>query len=534
MNDRQRRRSPGTWARIALGMLVLAAGCKSDQATNPPPTAPVCGISPTTLDFGSVTVGQTRDASVTIRNDGAGDLSGTVSLSDPEYSIVYGAGDFSLGAGFVHQVTVRFAPTSTGTKSCVLALGTGRCSGVECTGLGKEPEPACSLWNAPLNFSEVPLGMSKTGFFLITNDGGGVLSGTISASGPDFTILEGGGAFALSFGQFRQVTVRFAPVSTGRKDFVIDLGSTSCGSAPATGIGVAAATMVLIPAGTFTMGSPEDELGRDSDENQHRVTLSSAILVGTWEVRQCEWQTVMGYGGSGSALHPVTDFTWFDALEFCNRRSTLDGLTPPYTLTDVDNAGSHIVSATASWNRDANGYRLPTEAEWEYACRALSPTAFSDGGITVPDCEGVDPNLDAVGWYCANSTGPEECGLKAPNAWGLHDMHGNVWEWCWDWYGAYADGAVTDPTGPRLGLNHVVRGGYYGAPARRCRSACRAGQGPTLGSLWVGLRLVRNAGGPSEPVILPPRPRLAPGAPPCRTRTRPAGSSATCGPRRPE
>jgi formylglycine-generating enzyme required for sulfatase activity len=140
---------------------------------------------------------------------------------------------------------------------------------------------------------------------------------------------------------------------------------------------------------------------------------------------------------------------------------------------------------------NSNRYRLPTEAEWEYAARAGSTTAFANGEIRDTGCR--DPNLDKIGWYCGNSgekTHP--VARKQPNAWGLHDMHGNVWEWCRDWEGDYPSAAVTDPTGPLSGEYRVVRGGSWTRGARRCRSAFRGAALPGGLDLRLGFRLART------------------------------------------
>jgi formylglycine-generating enzyme required for sulfatase activity len=181
---------------------------------------------------------------------------------------------------------------------------------------------------------------------------------------------------------------------------------------------------------------------------------------------------------------------WLEAVKFCNALSTRDGLDSVYTLTNGD--------YPVTWDRNANGYRLPTEAEWEYACRAGAATAFSSGAITSETCG--DPVLDLIGWYCGNATGSyfEDVGGLAANAWGLYDMHGNTAEWCWDWYGTYGTGTFEnpdiDPTGPATGMYRVKRGCDADYPrshnARDCRSAARF---TGVSNYDEGFRIVRNA-----------------------------------------
>ncbi len=240
---------------------------------------------------------------------------------------------------------------------------------------------------------------------------------------------------------------------------------------------------VFIPRGTFTMGSPAGELGRDSDEVQHSVTLSRGFWISQIEVTEALWDSVTGTP-SASQL-PKRTISWGQAVAFCNALSTQKGLTPAYS-------GS---GSTWTWNRSANGYRLPTEAEWEYACRAGTTTAFANGGITngADNCD-WDPTLNAIGWYCGNSSmAIQAAGMKAANAWGLKDMHGNAWEFCWDRYEPYPTGHVTDPAGPGSGADAVVRGGCYSRPAFACRSANRdvlgVGHG---GDFNFGFRLARS------------------------------------------
>ncbi len=226
---------------------------------------------------------------------------------------------------------------------------------------------------------------------------------------------------------------------------------------------------VLIPAGSFVIGSPPDEAGRGDDETQHRVTLTKGFCMGVTEVTHGQWRQIMGNNPShfqecGDDC-PVELVSWNDCQEFIRRLNHLEV---------------------------GNRYRLPTEAEWEYACRAGSKMAFASGSITETGC-GLEPNLATMGWYCGNSgKKPHPVARKKPNVFGLYDMHGNIWEWCEDWYGAYPSGHVTDPTGPSSGAGRLLRGGGWHEDATDCRSALRVGRPPGSKAGTIGLRLVRT------------------------------------------
>jgi formylglycine-generating enzyme required for sulfatase activity len=222
--------------------------------------------------------------------------------------------------------------------------------------------------------------------------------------------------------------------------------------------------MILIRAGTFQMGNTGAYSGYSGEKPVRSVTISRDFLMSTYEITQKQYEEVMGTNPSyfkGENL-PVERVSWYDAVEYCNKLSEMEGLEKCYS-----GSGDNIV---CDW--DANGYRLPTEAEWEYAAKAGTITDFYNGNLTNAICTPIDANLDNIGWYCGNGNNKtQEVGKKAPNAFGLYDMSGNVLEWCWDWYANYSGG--TDPKGPAGGSNRVCRGGSWNFNADYCRSANR-------------------------------------------------------------
>jgi formylglycine-generating enzyme required for sulfatase activity len=241
----------------------------------------------------------------------------------------------------------------------------------------------------------------------------------------------------------------------------------------------------LVGAIVFEMGSPTSEPGREPDELQRTVVLSDSVLAAPHEVTQAQWLAAGMANNShfsDDPAKPVERATWLQAIEFCNRLSDTQGRTRAYEIS----------GEMVTWNRDADGWRLPTEAEWEWLCRAGATTALAGGALTETAC-GVDPVLDSYGWYCGNAgSSTHPVGQKIANAYGLHDMHGNVWEWCWDWYAPYVPGTVLDPVGPDSGFRRVIRGGSWYYFARDCRSASRGFYWPNSADDIVGLRPVRT------------------------------------------
>ena len=266
-------------------------------------------------------------------------------------------------------------------------------------------------------------------------------------------------------------------------------------SAPATGkrfyraVAFTAPTnLVFIPPGTFRMGSPIDEVDRGANEGprldehpQTAVTISRGLWVGKYEVTQGEYQALINAnpsyystnnGYSQDLSRPVEQVNWYDASNYCDQ------------LTQRERVAGRI--ATNSM------YRLPTEAEWEYACRGWTSTRFSYGDD--PDYT----NLADYAWFEANSGGTTHpVGQKLPNAWGLYDMHGNVWEFCEDWSNKYPGGTALDPQGPATGFSRVDRGGGWGNfGAKSCRSARRDDTLPYDAFPDLGFRVVLAAGQP--------------------------------------
>ena len=275
------------------------------------------------------------------------------------------------------------------------------------------------------------------------------------------------------------------------------------------------ADFVKISGGTFMMVSPAEEAERWDDEGpQHQVTVSTFYMgkheVTVGEFRQFAqdtgYKTTAETGGGDvvytggkwiekadelwkkpyfaqTGQHPVVVISWYDAVEYCNWRSRREGLTLAYTVNGTD----------VSWNRGYDGYRLPTEAEWEYDCRAGTRGPFSTGNnITVDEANynGNYPyNGSGQGIYRKKTV---EAGSFSPNSWGLYDMHGNVYEWCWDWYEDYSSGAQTDPVGPATGAYRVVRGGSWFNSAGDIRSANRSVSAPELRFIYAGFRLARS------------------------------------------
>lgn len=226
---------------------------------------------------------------------------------------------------------------------------------------------------------------------------------------------------------------------------------------------------VWISSGSFTMGSSGREKGRGDDEIQHKVTFAKGFYLGVHTVTQEQWMAVMGDNPSHFKNRknlPVENVSWHDCLAFCKKLSA----------------------------KEKKAYRLPTEAEFEYACRAGTTTAFHFGATIATDQANYNGNfVYGPGKLGVNRAKPMPAGSFPANAWGLYDMHGNVWQWCQDWHGGYAGKDVTDPQGPKSGKNRVLRGGSWGSHPIFCRSANRNFGDPDNRNEFCGFRVALSS-----------------------------------------
>ena len=253
--------------------------------------------------------------------------------------------------------------------------------------------------------------------------------------------------------------------------------------------------LILIRGGVFSMGSPESELWREPDETLHRVRVDS-FYISRYEVTQAEYEEITGENPSsfsGPGL-PVEGVSWYDALSFCNALSRRENRQPVYRIS-----GRQVL-----WDRGADGYRLPTEAEWEYACRAGTSTPFNKGDsvaaeevnyfgyypYTVEDHYFDRYEMETPPGIYREKTVPVDS--FEPNSWGLYQMHGNVSEWCFDSYGNYDGVTAVNPSGPAEGFLRLTRGGGWNDFAKHLRSAYRAATPPDDRFYSRGFRIVRN------------------------------------------
>ena len=491
---------------------------------------PQCSVDPVVLEFPETAVGSSAELSFTVTNSGAGTLTGTVGESCPHYSIVAGSGTYALAAGAEHIVTVRYTPTAAGNHTCQVSTGAS-CAPVACSGTAVAETPTCVVDPTSLDFPPTLVGSQADLSFTITNAGTGTLTGSVTESCPHFSITEGAGAYSLGAGEVWSVTVRYAPTATGTHPCSVNLGS-SCDAVGCEGTGIEGAPveMVEVPAGTFTMGSDAAE-GDPREEPEHTPSIST-FYIDTYEVTNARYAEALNWAkGQGLVLvtedgdpdgivynavgaqeefllmdaysevnpcrvtwngstfgveggyeeHPVVSVTWFGAAAYCNWRSGMEGKPLCYSATTWDCSFA------------TNGYRLPTEAEWEKAARGSSDERTYPWGEEI-DCDHCNYGPSWPGDLCVSHTVEVNDPVYAAGAspYGARHMAGNVGEWCHDWLDEsyYAGSPSVDPTGPASGAARVSRGGswFYGAYEARC--ANRNGYGPGDSYDGLGFRTV--------------------------------------------
>ncbi|MEA3287833.1 MAG: formylglycine-generating enzyme family protein, partial [Candidatus Marinimicrobia bacterium] len=235
--------------------------------------------------------------------------------------------------------------------------------------------------------------------------------------------------------------------------------------------------MVKVKGGTFIMGDNMN-LGDSDEQPNHKVTISD-FLISKYEVTQRLYEQVMGANPSRfkGESNPVEKVSWYDAIQFCNFLSQIEGLISCYSIIDG--------AVTCDWS--ANGYRLPTESEWEFSARSGGHNDLTFSGAA------FESDLEDYSWFRLNSgSKTHEVGTKSPNRFGLHDMSGNVREWCWDRYGSYNSETQKNPTGTEYGLYNIVRGGSYSGAAFRLRTSARGHIPPKNNWYDIGFRVLRN------------------------------------------
>ena len=369
--------------------------------------------------------------------------------------------NFTLPNGQSRELTVSYTPADSGFNYCRFEIENSICqTRLYASGGWKGKKPSIrTLKLIHPNGGEVFVAGSDT---VITWEGVGPdepvkLEYRISDTQPWKTITDSAKGFSH----------RFRVPKVASKQY---LARVTAAAKSGSEIG-----MVRIPEGTFQMGNTGTNGGLN-ETPVRSVTISRDFLMSTYEITQKQYEEVMGTNPSnfkGENL-PVESVSWYDAVEYCNKLSEMEGLEKCYS-----GIGKNIV---CDWY--ATGYRLPTEAEWEYAAKAGTTTDLYSGDVT---------NLYNIGWYRGNANSTtQEVGQKAPNDFGLYDMSGNVWEWCWNWYADYTSTPEADPKGPNSGYSRVYRGGSWDEDAHECRSANRAKRDPQYGYSEVGFRVVRR------------------------------------------
>jgi formylglycine-generating enzyme required for sulfatase activity len=398
---------------------------------------------------------------------GANATYSNTALGNGYYTLAFTVNDNGIAeAGVVEVVRIVAGQTTSGTYTFANVNQAGGGITVNITANMQNPlDVAIAGASATLN-----VGSTQSLTASVSNYSGNVsyvwyVNGVSQATGSTYSFGSG-----LSAGYYRIDVVAFTADGTRAGSATTNVQVAIAGS-PAY-----LPTMVSIPAGSFNNGTST-------------VTLS-AFHMSAYDITQSQYQAITGWkwssfnSNSDAATCPVETVTWYEAVEFCNGLSTAAGLQQVYTITSRSPAtGYPITGATVSADFTQNGYRLPTEAEWEYACRAGTTTTYFWGDS--------DTAINSYAWYISNSSSKTHgVGQKLANPWGLYDIVGNVWQWCWDWYGNYPTGAQTDPTGPSSGSIRVGRGSSWEDDASYCAVSFRTCYFPQNRGNYLGFRVV--------------------------------------------
>jgi len=342
----------------------------------------------------------------------------------------------------------------------------------------KKVEVTYILSNAPIGGATVSIKFSEDGGSTYTiTPAAGTLSGAVGTG-------IGNGSHTIVWDAPSTLPAEFYKTTMRAAVTAIDPGGGGGGTITITLPGGVNMELVHIPAGTFLMGSPTDERGRQDDEILHQVTLTQGYYIGKYEVTQAQWQAVMGSNPSWfkscGGDCPVEHVSWDD---ICGG------------TTGSDCTASSFIGKLNAY-LGTTKFRLPTEAEWERAARAGTEGPFSFDTSGNPNWDtgcGSFPEAEPYMWWCNNSSSQtHRVGSKQPNGYGLYDIHGNVWEWVADWYDSFSSMPVTDPEGPSSGAARVKRGGRYNYYARKARCAERSVDYPHVRKNWIGFRLARS------------------------------------------
>jgi formylglycine-generating enzyme required for sulfatase activity len=403
-------------------------------------------------------------------------------MENPEYEAyredrVSNINDNQIGTNLFQSVSSSVSNISSNTENTPglpTTTGTGDSTGMSVTGTDNiSGEPVISGTNASST-----QGIEASNTDNTSEVSSSIIGTTVESSG---TVVQTGAAEANSTGEAsgasgtsaNSSTVTTAQTGAVNANNAVSSVSSNAENIPPPPPPHPPEKMELLKGGSFYMGSPVAEEERDEDEVQHYVTVKP-FYIGKYEVTQLEYREVMGKNPSyfkGPNL-PVETVSWFDAIEYCIKLSLRHNLTPAYKIT------GNVNNRAIYWDKNANGYRLPTEEEWEYACRA---------GTTTPFNTGRNISRSRANYF---GRGTVNVGIYLPNIWGLYDMHGNVAEWCWDKYQGYE---YTPPESHMDSMEHrVLRGGSWFTMTMRMRSAFRDHANPSHKNQAIGFRIVRN------------------------------------------